>query len=182
MGCKYEIIVLTGSPHKEGTSALMADQFILGAKESGHEIIRFDAGLQKLNPCIGCDNCKSGANKCIYSDAISELYPKLIKADIVVFITPLYYHGYSAQIKSVIDRFHGIDNYLRGSDKKSILIVTAAYTQNWVFEGIVANYKTTLKYLGWKDIGKLLAYNCYLRTDIENTDYPKQAYELGKNI
>lgn len=30
-----KIVVLTGSPHRHGTSALLADEFIRGAKESG---------------------------------------------------------------------------------------------------------------------------------------------------
>ena len=44
-----KILVMTGSPHKDGTSALLADKFIEGAKEAGHEIYRFDAGFKNIH-------------------------------------------------------------------------------------------------------------------------------------
>ena len=37
-----KVLVITGSPHKNGTSACLADRFIEGAKEAGHEVVRFD--------------------------------------------------------------------------------------------------------------------------------------------
>lgn len=46
------------------------------------------------------------------------LYLELKKADMVVFVSPVYYHGLFAQIKPAIDRFHGIDDDLVGTDKK----------------------------------------------------------------
>lgn len=37
------ILVITGSPHKKGTSALLADNFISGATEAGHTILYSDS-------------------------------------------------------------------------------------------------------------------------------------------
>lgn len=55
-----KIVVITGSPHKKGTSALLADEFIRGAKEAGHEVSRFDAAFENVHPCIGCNKCEYG--------------------------------------------------------------------------------------------------------------------------
>jgi len=52
-----KIVVLTGSPHKDGTSAFMAENFMKGTVEAGHEVFRFDTAFKKIHPCIGCDNC-----------------------------------------------------------------------------------------------------------------------------
>lgn len=41
---KMKITVITGSPHRNGTSALLADKFIEGAQTAGHDIFRFIAG------------------------------------------------------------------------------------------------------------------------------------------
>ena len=54
-----KITVITGSPHRKGTSALLADEFIRGAKESGHKVFRFDAAFETLHPCLGCGRCGS---------------------------------------------------------------------------------------------------------------------------
>lgn len=176
------ITILTGSPHKNGTSFLLAEEFIRGAKENSHNVFRFDGAFKKVHPCIGCDKCEAGENPCIFNDDMNELYPELLKSDVVVYITPLYYHGVSAQMKTVMDRFHGINSKLRGADKKAIMIVTAAYPEDWVFEGIIKTFETDMRYLQWKNIGTLLAYNCPSRCDIEKTNYPMSAYKMGKGL
>ena len=71
-GKKMKITVITGSPHKDGTSALLAERFIDGAKTAGHEVFRFNAAFEKVSPCIGCDRC--GMNgPCIYKDSMTQL-------------------------------------------------------------------------------------------------------------
>ena len=151
------IVMITGSPHKNGTSALLADEFIKGAEESGHSVFRFNTAFECVHPCIGCDSCQCGDKPCVFQDDMNFLYPELKKADMIIFVSPLYYHCLSAQIKIAIDRFHGIDSAL-------------------------GSYHETVKYLGWNDSGVLLAYGCSTRADIEKTDYPKKAYELGRAV
>jgi NAD(P)H-dependent FMN reductase len=48
-----KVLVLTGSPHKQGTSALLADEFIRGAKESGNKVFRFDSAFEDVHTCKG---------------------------------------------------------------------------------------------------------------------------------
>ncbi len=177
-----KILVLTGSPHKNGTTALLADQFIQGAEEAGHTIWRLDAAFADIHPCLGCDKCRSGQHECVWQDDMRALYPKLLEADMLVFVTPVYYHGASAQIKAAIDRFHGIDDLLRQRPKKAILLAVAADTKDHVLRGVTATYEETLLYLHWQDCGRILALGCYSREDIEKTDYPAQAYALGRGV
>lgn len=59
---------------------------------------------------------------------------------------------------------------------------TSASSVQHIMNGAVASYHETLYYLGWQDNGTLLEYGCYTRADIEKTDYPKQAYEMGKAV
>ena len=177
-----KIFVLTGSPHRNGTSALLADRLTTGMRDAGHEVFRFDAAFGRVHPCIGCDKCECGSRPCVFQDDMAKLYPKLLEADLIAFVTPLYYHGASAQIKMAIDRFHGIDNLLRSRDRKALLAVTAADDNDHIMRGVVATYEETLRYLGWHDCGRLLAKGCYTRADIEKTDYPEKAYLLGRNL
>lgn len=173
-------VILTGSPHKKGTTNVLAEHFIQGAKESQNEIVRFDGAFAKVHPCIGCDKCECGKNACIFKDDMMELYPKIIEADAVVFVTPLYYHGYSAQLKAVIDRFHGIDDRIRGKKKQAALLAAGANPNKWIVDGLLTTYHTELRYLEWQDAGAVLATGCFSADDIEKTDYPHQAYALGK--
>ena len=54
---KMKILVITGSPRKNGNSNTLAEYFIKGAKESGHEVVRFDAAFKEVHPCIACNRC-----------------------------------------------------------------------------------------------------------------------------
>ena len=177
-----KVLLITGRPHKTGTTAALTEQFTKGATEAGHEVFRFDSAFAKVHPCIGCDKCMTGKNPCVFQDDMQKLIPKLLEADLVAFSTPLYYHGYSAQLKAVIDRFHGIDDLVRGTGKKAVLLAAGASPYAWIMEGLTATYRTELRYLGWQDQGTVLAVNCYSKEDIEKTDYLKLAYELGKNL
>ncbi|WP_040683460.1 flavodoxin family protein [Thermosinus carboxydivorans] len=177
-----KITVITGSPHKNGTSALLADKFIEGAQKAGHEVFRFNAAFEDIHPCLGCDRC--GMNgPCIHQDAIDKkLTPKLIAADLVVFVTPLYYFGMSAQLKTVIDRFYANNVKLSGSGKKAILMATAYDAKDWTMAALTHHYQTVVKYLGWEDIGMVLAVGCGSRPLIERSEFPEQAYQLGLSL
>ncbi len=177
-----KILIITGSPHRNGTSSLLADEFIKGAKEKGHEISRFDSAFEELHPCIACQTCKTDKKSCIYKDGMEKLNPLLFNADMIVFVTPLYYFGFSSQIKIAIDRFHANNHKLINTNKKSILMATSAAANDWTMEGLITNYKNILRFLGWKNEGMLLAAGCPVREVIEKTDFPQKAYELGKSL
>lgn len=176
------IVVMAGSAHSKGTSVLLAEQFINGATETGHGVVRFDAAFAKVHPCIGCDHCECGKKDCVFQDDMAALYPKLKEAYLVVFVTPLYYHAMSAQLKAAVDRFHGVDNFLCGAEKKAVLLVSAADMRTWIMDGVKASYEANLKYLGWANAGQVLAYGCYHLEDLLKIDYPRQAYELGRRL
>lgn len=79
-----KIVVLSGSPHKKGTSSALADAFIQGAQEAGHEIFRFDAAFQDVHPCIACERCHKTDKGCAFQDDMTtlnrNLYGYAIKA------------------------------------------------------------------------------------------------------
>jgi multimeric flavodoxin WrbA len=176
-----KVTVITGSPHKKGTSALLADKFIEGAKEEGHEVFRFDAAFENVKPCLACDYCSSHDSECVHKDSISKLSDKLLTTDLVVFVTPVYYYGMSAQIKAVIDRFHATNAKLAGN-KKAMLLATSYGSDDGTMEALEKMYESMLGFLNWEDAGKILATGCPVREIIEQTNFPNQAYELGKFI
>ena len=45
-----KVVIITGSAHKNGTTAYLTEQFINGAEEAGHEIFRFDAAYKEIHP------------------------------------------------------------------------------------------------------------------------------------
>ena len=173
-----KITVITGSPHRRGTSALLADEFIRGAGEAGHEVFRFDAAFEKVGPCLGCDKCRDGG-ACIQKDSMEKLNPVLLESDLVVFVTPLYYFGISAQLKTVIDRFYAENDRLQKSKNKAVLMATA-YDGPEAMKALEHSYEAIVEYLEWEDAGRILAAGCGVRSDIEESQYPRMAYEMGR--
>lgn len=180
-GKKMKVVIVTSSPHRAGTSALLADRFEAGAKEAGHEIFRFNAGLEEdIHPCKGCDFCGMDG-PCVQKDAIEKkLIGKLVEADVIALITPLYYYGMSVQLKMVVDRFYSRTGKITG--KKSLLMATAYNSADWTMNALVDHYDTLVRYMNWKDLGKVLAIGCGSRSLVEKSKFPEQAYVLGKNL
>ncbi len=177
---KMKILVLTGSPRKNGNSATLAESFIKGAEEAGHHIERFDAAFKEVHPCVACNHC--GMNgPCVFNDDFNFVREHIVDADAVVFATPMYYFGISAQLKAVIDRFYAINGQIH-RPKKAVLLMTYANTAASEAKPIVSHYETLLNYLGWTDAGRVIASGVWPVGAVEGTKYPRQAYELGKKI
>lgn len=177
---KMKILVLTGSPRKNGNSNTLADNFIKGAEEAGHEVVRFDAAFKNVHPCIGCNSCGMDG-PCVFKDDFDFVRRHIVDADMVVFATPMYYFGISAQLKAVIDRFYAVNGQIHRS-KKAALLMTYADTSTPEAEPIKLHYKTLLNYLGWTDAGQVIASGVWPAGAVNQTEYPKRAYELGKSL
>lgn len=175
-----KVTVLTGSGHKNGTSALLADCFIKGAVEAGHQVYRFDAAFENVHPCMACDRC-SGTGTCVYGSSYETLIPHLHESDVLAFVTPVYYFGMTAALKTVIDRFHQMGGFSHGG-KMAVLMATAWDNDKRAMEPLVAHYRAIIEYLNWKNAGMVLALGAGTRSMIERSQYPLKAYHLGKNL
>ena len=140
---RMKIVVLTSSPRRNGNSAYLAEQFIKGAQEKGHEIYRFDCAFKQVEPCRACNRCGMDG-PCVIKD---DFNPHLIAADMVVFATPMYYFGVSAQMKRVIDRFYAINGQIKGHYKKAAYLMTYADTAKKEAEPMLLHYRTLMEYL-----------------------------------
>lgn len=181
-GDAMKIVVINSSPHaeNESTSRYLAQKFSEGAKSKGHEIFTFDAANEETNPCQGCDHCGMDG-PCIFNDAIeTKLMPEMLKADVLVLVTPLYYYGMSAQLKTVIDRFYSRTGKLNG--KKSILLTTAWNTADWTFTALKTHYETLVRYMNWTDMGQVLATGCGYRSAVENSQFGDVAFNVGVSL
>lgn len=173
-----KIVVLTGSPRRNGNTNHLAGQFIKGAEEAGHEVYHFDCAQRKVSSCIACNRC--GMNgQCIFNDDFGLLRPHLVTADMVVFATPMYYFGFSSQLKAVIDRFYALNGQFKGSEKRSALLMAYADTAAEEAEPMLSHYHMLLRYLGWKDCGTVVAAGMWPAGTVNDTEYSRQAYELG---
>ena len=175
------ILVIESSPHKHGSSNMLASEFIRGAEENGHAVTVFDAGRSNIHPCLGCDRC--GMNgKCVQHDDMETLEKLILSSDMMVFATPLYYYGFSSQLKLTIDRWYSFTTRLSAKRMKTALIVAAWDSNDWTMETVHAHYKTLCRYMHFENMGESLGLGCGSPSMTENSEFMRKAYELGRSI
>ena len=108
MGDK-KILLVMGSPRKEGNSATLAKQVAAGAEATGATVESFYLHGMNIQPCTACDACREERDKdCVIDDDMETLYPKLRQADALVIATPIYWFTISAQTKLFMDRWYAL--------------------------------------------------------------------------
>ena len=134
-----------------------------------------------MKPCTGCVAC-GYEGICVQRDDMTSIRQSILDSDMIVFVTPLYYYGFSAQLKTVIDRFCAFNASLTGKQMKSVLISAAWNADSWTFEALETHYKTLVRYLHFEDCGSILGYGCCSVGMTQRSEYPQLAYKLGKSI
>lgn len=107
---------------------------------------------------------------------------EILSADMVVFATPLYYYGMSAQLKTVIDRFCSANASITRRHLKCALLAVAWNADDWTFDALEAHYRTLVRYLDMQDCGMILGRGCGTPAMTRATRYPQKAYDLGKSL
>jgi multimeric flavodoxin WrbA len=99
------LLILVGSPRRNGNSAMLAEAVRRGAEKSGVRVkTRF------LDDYVGgflrdCRQCRRADGTCSINDRYRELFMEdFLPAEGVVFSSPVYWYGISAQMKAFFDR------------------------------------------------------------------------------
>lgn len=176
-----KIVLLLGSPNRQGSSRMLAESFRQGAEEAGHKVELIDAAHSSIHPCTGCIHC-GYEGPCVQKDDVETIRGKILGADMMVFVTPLYYYGMSAQLKALVDRFCAFNSSIHRKHMKSALLTVAWNSDDWTFEALETHYKTLVRYLNLEDMGMILGYGCGTPSMTQHSSYPQKAYQLGKQL
>lgn len=176
-----KIVVLQGSPNLDGSTAMMVDEFSKGARKAGHSVVRVDIATSSINPCTGCVGC-GYEGPCSQHDGMDAVRSEILSSDMVVFATPLYYYGMSAQLKTVIDRFCSANFSITSKHLKCALLAVAWNSDDWTFESLTVHYHTLVRYLQMQDEGMVLGYGCGTPGMTKRSRHLKEAYELGASL
>lgn len=100
-----KVLVVLGSPRKQGNSAILAGKIVEGAEKAGCEVETIYLHGLSIAPCSACEGChKPDSNGCVIPDDMREIYPKLDAADAIVLVSPIYWFTVTAQLKTFLDR------------------------------------------------------------------------------
>jgi len=120
------LLGVAGSRRQNSNTAIVVDAALDAAAERGAETRRFSLSEKRVEPCRACHECGRNVEWCIIDDDMtSTLYGDLVWADAVIFGTPVYMGGMSAQLKALIDRTRPLwrrDNALQNKLASAIAV------------------------------------------------------------
>jgi multimeric flavodoxin WrbA len=97
------ITAIYGSPRKDGNTDILMQAFLNGLRAAGgsaREIFLRDLNIQ---PCTACGGC-SQTGCCVLRDDMDQLYPLFETSDVIVLAAPVFFYGFGALTKAMVDR------------------------------------------------------------------------------
>ena len=150
------ILVLNGSPRKNGKTASLVKAFKEGAESAGNEVVEMHIDGMDIRSCKACEACAKNGGTCVQKDDMWQVYDAFETSDVVVFASPMFWCGVSGQLRVVVDRLYaecnkaGLGNPL---EKESALIMTA---RGGYYQQALDYYHIFTDILRWRDLGTVL--------------------------
>lgn len=97
------IVILNGSPRRNGNTSALVKRFTEGAENAGHEVKEFFLDRMEIHGCKGCFGGHSSREcPCVQKDDMAQIYPAVRECDVVVLASPLYYWNMSGQLRMAV--------------------------------------------------------------------------------
>ena len=170
------VLILAGSPRKNGNSAALCRAFARGAEESGHQVETVFLRDRKIGYCLACYHCKKSGGVCAIKDDMADILDKMNAADVIV-----YFYSIDAQMKALIDRT--VAQWLTIKDKEFYYIMTAAEEGDAVMDCTLECFRGFAKCLkGSVERGVIYGKGVYEPGEIESKPAMREAYDMGRRV
>lgn len=147
-----KVLMLLGSPRKNGNSALLAERIGAAASSAGAEVESLFINAMNIKPCQACWKCqRPDAKGCAIKDDMQQVFPKLVAADAWVISTPVHWFNMSTQTKLWMDRCFALARYGEHPFRKRIaLAITYGDTDPFSSGAVNALrcFQDSFKYVG----------------------------------
>ena len=174
-----KILGISSSPRKNGNTVSLLAEVLKGAAENGANTELFSVSGRDIRGCDGCYSCMV-KGRCHIEDDVTPLYDKMVQADGIVFGSPVYFYGMTAQAKAIMDRSFS----LMRSEKKLANRVAGLV----VVAGSLGLVDTLKDYYFWITLQRMLLANSVAAYATEKGDVLKlekgikAAYRLGREM
>lgn len=187
-----KILGIYGSPRKGGNSDLLLDQALEGARSAGGEVNSIAVRDFRFQGCIECGGCDE-TGVCVLRDDMQLLYPKIKEAQVIILATPIFFYGFPAHLKALIDRCQALwaerklrkpkaqwKEYERG---RGYLIAVGATQGKSLFEGVELSARYFFDALDKRYEGGLFFRKIEEKGAIRNEpEALKKAFEFGRRM
>ena len=187
-----KILILTSSPRKNGNTNTIAQWCAQSATDAGGEVECVDIARLKYksNGCLSCYSCQeSDKYECKVKDDANDILERMDAFDVVVYSTPIYMFGPSAQLKLLFDRTYSLvkfdaetgDPILKSPGQAMALIATAGGGINDGLDLTDQSFKSMAAFLGSNYLSLLVPEAPSDPKDLqEKTELKQKAVEFGR--
>jgi multimeric flavodoxin WrbA len=184
------ITTLLGSPKKKGNTATVLGWIEEELRSMGHNVEHIYLHNKSINGCLGCGKCREKPDEiaCVQKDDAAGILTNMISSDAALFASPIYFWGFSAQIKALIDRTYSlVTNYHKPGHtslmkgKRIGLLVTGADDFEDNAEGIFTAFDRFSEYLLTEKSGELYVGGCSEPSELQE-DFKNRASELAQSL
>lgn len=143
------IVAILGSPRSQGNSTILADTLTAAAEQRGAKVARYVLNDMKVRGCQACSACKGKSERCVVKDDLAQVLEDVVRSEVVVLATPVYWGEVSGQMKLFIDRTYsflkpgfmdGVDMHRLPPGKKLVWIQTQGADDAAQFGDILSRY------------------------------------------
>lgn len=177
-----QILIIKGSPRKNGNTSAMADAFAKGVSENGNTITEVVLKDKIIGDCMGCGVCQRNGGICFQRDDMTEIYDAMKRADAIVLASPVYFYTWTSLMKRMIDRTFAVELILE--KKKFYLLSAGAAPEEKYMQTMIDSFRQYISCFragGNEDGGILFAYGTNGPSDVKTMSVLETAYQMGKN-
>ena len=100
------VLLINGSPHKQGNTFLALQEIAKQLEKNGIESEMLHVGTKPVRGCIACGTCKTkGENRCTFDDDLcNQALTAMEQADALVIGSPVYYGQPNGTLTSLVQR------------------------------------------------------------------------------
>ena len=180
-----KILAVVGSPRRNGNTDILVSRIAEGARTKGAMVDELYLGDFTIKECDGCHKCWEG-KECSKNDEMCNIYPKIIRSDVIIFGTPVYWYGPTGLMKIFIDRFvyfNSPENREKIRSKSAVIAVPFEEENPEMARLVVEFFEKSLAYLEMKLVGKVIVPGVSGKGDIlQKAERLREAYELGQSL
>jgi len=185
-----QITTILGSAKKKGNTATVLGWVEEDLESMGHGLERIHLSSRSVGGCLGCAKCRENADEiaCVQNDDALDIMKQMISSEVILFASPIYFWGFSAQLKALVDRCYSlVTNYhkpghtslLKG--KRIGLLVTGADAYEENAEGMFTTFDRFVDFLLARKSGALYVGECTVPAELSES-VKNKARELACSL
>lgn len=178
---KKYVLIISGSPRKDGYTDLLCDAFARGAEEAGGRVEKAFLADYRIDYFSEADEQRVGDRANEAEDDVPMLVDKMVRADIIVLASPVYYMNITGQLKTFIDRTFG--RYREMKNKEFFYLTACADPEESTADWAINGFRGFVMCLpNPTERGMVKAIGMGRKGAVKGSQYEEEAYNLGKKI